>query len=162
MNGAQINNFLSLDPFTGSVYRGLAMQDSNFLPGVSQNRALYVLNTDKSRGEGEHWCAVYFENSIQEFWDPFGLPPEAYEFERLLSLRKGVKSKVCNGQQVQDFSNTTCGPHCLFFAFHRCRGYSMQAILKLYSQTNFTENDRMVDEFVTGFGSSYKLKKFFS
>lgn len=159
MNGHQIVNFLSLDPFTGPVFGGLAMQNSPELPFVQRNKVMYVLNTDILQGAGEHWCIVYFEGGKEEFFDPFGQSPNAYGFERLLNKRKQTKKCQHNTVCVQDLLGITCGAHCLFFGFQRCRGLTMREILALYDTSNPKGNDTMVAEFVLGFGRSFGVKQ---
>jgi hypothetical protein len=160
MNGAQITNFFALDPYTAPVFQGIVMKDFPSLPNIDRKKAMYVLNTDSSSGKGEHWCLVFFDGVSEEFFDPVGMPPSFHGFERLLDQRKGVKKRIYNATILQNIFGITCGAHCLFFGFHRCRGYSMNAILKLYEPANVAKNDKMVTDFVTNYGESYGLKKF--
>jgi hypothetical protein len=163
MNGAQIANFFSLDPCTGGIFKGLAMSDSPGLFDIEHDRAMYVLNTGTTAGKGVHWCLVYFDEHEGEFFDPIGLPPSSYGgFARLLRWR-GEMTELKNTQRcVQNPFGIACGAHCLFYGFHRCRGWSMAAILSLYDQNDLVKNDQMVVDFVTGFGKNYefKFKKF--
>ncbi len=158
MNGLQIVNFLSLDPFTGQIFGGLAMQDSPELPGLDRKKVMYVLNTDVLQGEGEHWCLVYFDEDREEFFDPFGNPPGLYGFDHLLRKRSQTKRRCHNKTCVQDLLGVSCGAHCLFFGFHRSRGKGMKDIVKMYHRTDLKANDAMVIDFVHDFGKSYQLK----
>jgi hypothetical protein len=158
MNGGQIMAFLALDPGTSAVFQGLVMRDYPRLPSTGQKPALYILNTDVYAGEGEHWCAAYFENNTCEFFDPFGLPPETYGLDRVLNT-KAVARRYYNSVRVQQLSSDTCGPHCLFYSFHRCRGYSLAEILKLYNNGgNVVKSDEKAEQFVLNFGKSYALQ----
>ena len=158
MNGAQIVNFFSLDGFTSQVFGGLAMRDSVELRNCERKRVMYVLNTDNSDGKGVHWCLVYFDNDLEEFFDPFGNGPEFYGFERLLSTRKRTRRRVYNSVQVQDLLGIACGAHCLFYGFHRARGYGYRDVMRYYDVGNLKKNDGMVIEFVSRFGSCFKTK----
>ena len=40
----------------------------------------------------------------------------------------------------------TCGQLCLFYAYYRCRGFSMKRILDLSSKSD--DNERIVTRFV--------------
>lgn len=159
MNGLQIVNFFSLDPCTGPVFGGLAMRNSPELPFVERNRGLYVLNTDVLQGDGEHWCLVFFEGAKEEFFDPFGRPPDVYGFEHLLTKRKQTKKRQYSSVCVQDLFGVTCGAHCLFFGFQRCRGFTMKEILQMYDVSNPKANDSMVANFVRDFGKSFGVKQ---
>lgn len=150
MNGLEISHILSLDPYTSKYFKGFGMSDTHRLSFRNVPTALYILNTDTSAGPGEHWCVVFFENQKGEFFDPFGEPPETYDFPNLLSSRS-VKNLEYNPIQVQSLTSTTCGHHCIFYALNRCRGSSMKEILKMYDLTNKAKNDDMVYNFVKKF-----------
>lgn len=155
MNGNQISHLLSMDRSTGGIFKGFAMRDSSTLPFPNQTPALYFLNTDVESGPGEHWCAVFFDcKKGQEFFDPFGMPPNMYGFDSLLSKRSTSVASY-NRMCVQDSTSKTCGHHCLFYAFHRCRGFLLKDILKYYSEQNLKGNDDLAVNFVVQFGKSY-------
>lgn len=153
MNGFDISYILSLDRYTSKCFKGFAMSDTYKLPFNNAKWALYIVNTDNSSGPGEHWCVLYFDKDYCEFFDPYGQPPETYGFENLIKRRR-CKYLVYNSHQVQNLTSTTCGHHCIFFALHRCRGYSMSDILNLYHSYNTQENDRMVKFFIKNLGLS--------
>ena len=145
-----------MDVFTAKCFKGLAMQDSNMLPLPHADPALYILNTGSEKSRGEHWCAVYFSGKTQEFFDPFGMPPVLYGFDKLLSTRQlppTVKrhSTIC----VQSVNSIVCGHHCIFYAFHKCRGFSLNEIQELYPQNDMKKNDEVALKFVLQFGSMY-------
>jgi len=149
MNGGTIANLLSSDPYTRRVFNGFWFPDLK--PIISKLPALIILNTDKSSGPGEHWCAAYFSPSTHcEFFDPLGEPPEntilGYSFiHHLSSFSKTIEF---NTEPVQDLEAKTCGPHCIFFAYHRARGIPMKEIILNYYTTNDKINDNIVSEFI--------------
>ena len=159
MNGEQIINFLSLDEHTGRAFQGLVMRDFPCLPSLKKKEALYILNTDVLAGDGIHWCAAYFTEQICEFFDPFGLPPEHYGLDTVLRS-KAVGRRYFNSVRVQNLTSDSCGPHCLFYSFHRCRGYTLPEIIKLYRNSGAKiESDKKAEQFVLSFGDSFKLHK---
>jgi hypothetical protein len=151
MNASVIEHILTSDDYTSQWYQGFSTPDLN-IPRPSKEDSgkphLYVLNTDTSDGPGEHWCvAVLFLNrDICEFFDPLGMPPNYYGFEKPI-LRHCSKIKF-NEYRVQSISSSTCGHHCLFFALNRARKISPEKILSKYSHFNFIQNDHMVYDFV--------------
>jgi hypothetical protein len=158
MNGHQLFTFLTMDPCTGPLLKGMAMSDSSSLKNIHHPRAMYVLNTDVEKGKGEHWCMLYFEDELCEFFDPFGMPTSAYQFENLLKLRTGIKKVIHNHMCVQNIQSKACGAHCLFYAFHRSRGVPLTRILAMYDKFDMTRNDEMVENFVLSFGEGYSIK----
>ena len=149
-------HFLSMDPCTATSFKGLAMQDSNSLSTPNADPALYILNTGSKTSRGEHWCVVYFSGNTREFFDPFGMPPALYGFEQLLSTKKPIpRVKRYNRVCLQSVNSIVCGHHCIFYAFHKCRGFSMNEILSLYPQNDVKKNDKVALQFVLQFGISY-------
>lgn len=156
MNGKQLAHLLSMDPATSMYYKGMAMKDSESLPFPHADPALYIVNTGRMTSQGEHWCAVLFQGNDEEFFDPFGMPSVIYGFENLFGTREmQVREKTYNGVCVQHPASAVCGHHCLFYAFHRCRGYGLEKILKMYDRNDLEKNDKMAMNFVVQFGSAY-------
>jgi len=146
MSADVIRKIFSSDQYISKWFCGFSTPD---LPLSKQMKkpSLYVLNTDKSTGPGEHWCIViFFENGLCEFFDSNGFSPNIYKFDKpFLKLAKHVEY---NNLRVQSITSSTCGHHCIFFAVHRSRGISMQDIMKKYAPFNLMENDKMVYDFV--------------
>lgn len=158
MNGYQIATFLTLDDKTSKCFQGFVMQDSMKLPLKSdKSSSLVILNTDTESGRGEHWCVIFLESNICnfEFFDPFGFTPSFYGVSHLFYEFDNniLYSKKC----VQSPFSNVCGAHCLFYAYNRCRGKSMEEILSIYDW-NLDKNDFMVSNFVRQFGKIYHIK----
>lgn len=145
------------------------MKDSSSLPGLREiygaarwniwkGPYLYILNTDVTRGEGEHWCAAVLDKlgGVFEFFDPYGFSPELHGFEHLLAplCTRGTYSTKC----VQGLLSSACGCHCLLYSWYKCRGYEMKSILNLYDHEVLEKNDDMAIKFVEQFGKRYKIK----
>jgi hypothetical protein len=157
MDGLQLMHLLSMDAYTTKYFGGLAMRDSEDLPNPKLTPALYVFNTGLTSSKGEHWCAAFFDNEKAEFFDPFGMSPMKYGFENLISKRRPLPTlHEYNPVCVQDPLSILCGHHCLFYAFHKCRGLSLSDILALYTPDDLTKNDDIALKFVLQFGSVYK------
>lgn len=147
MNGHVIHGILSRDPYTSGIYQGFSTPDLPIKPKTFP--ALFILNTDSSKGPGKHWCVAFFpDEKTCEFFDPLGFSPADYKFDKPLF-------NVCdvihfNGPRaiVQYPLSSTCGHHCLFYALNRARGLSSSDILSLYSEKNLRHNDFMVYKFV--------------
>lgn len=144
---------LKKDPNTKKWFRGFSTPDLD-LPSTTQLKKkkacteLFILNTDSYKGPGIHWCIAIFPSGKNycEFFDPLGKRPEEYNFQKPLFK----KCDVIRFQEfpVQSLESSTCGHHCLFFAFHRSRGLSMKSVIKKYSAVNLINNDKMVKLFI--------------
>lgn len=147
MNGHVIDSILGRDPHTSGIYQGFSTPDLPIKPKTFP--ALYILNTDSSKGPGKHWCVAFFPDKYTcEFFDPLGMSPADYKFHK--PIFDVCNSILFNGRQniVQHHLSSTCGHHCLFYALNRSRGLSASDILSLYSNTNLRRNDFMVYKFV--------------
>lgn len=156
MNGLQLSYFFTADAHTAKYFKGIVMRDTDMLPSRNSSApALYILNTDSEAGKGEHWCAAFYHGQQCEFFDPFGMPPEFYGFERILRTR-AARYRVHNNICVQSIASMNCGHHCLFFGFHRCRGFLLSKIINMYKSDDLAWNDKMVLNFVLDFGTWFK------
>ena len=108
----------------------------------------FIVNTDSSREEGSHWVAFYLQNEdCGEFFDSYGNSPTslAEEFEDF--LKNNVKNYSYNDKRLQGDFSTVCGQFCLFYLYHRCRGYDIREITRMFHK-DADINDVLVNEFV--------------
>lgn len=143
MNAWELEAALESDPFTTSVSRVCAMDE---LKSSGTNLKLYIVNSHPKHLPGEHWLAMYLPTgSPIEVFDSLGLDLHEYSpalkefvFSRNVSFE--INTRHLQGQG-------TCGQFCLFFAAHRCRGYSMESIINEFS-ADLSCNDILVKDFV--------------
>ena len=88
-------------------------------------------------------CILLLPNKEAEFFDSNGGGPRTQEIVDYLEGWDIVSSQ----KQVQSPISTTCGQHCIYFAFHRARGVPFKCIMDSYS-LDLAANDQMVCEFV--------------
>ena len=104
-----------------------------------------LCNQDKHTKPGSHWvCIFLLPNNRAEFFNSSGGAPTTQEIFDYLD----GWDVLCSQKQVQSRIATTCGQHCIYFAFHRARGVPFQHIIDSYS-TDMDSNDQMVCEFVS-------------
>jgi len=138
----EIEDLLESDAFT--VDQFLGVYSSEKLPVVYRLPSAFIWNTDDSSRRGEHWVAVYF-NSLGHacYFDPLGLPPLWQTWENYLRDNSNKGQWFYTTKTVQNPLSSTCGYHCILYVLYRCRGFSAQNVLKLYS-SNLDENDVFV------------------
>ena len=153
MNAWTIHNMLSQDRYTRQHFQGFSTPDVP-LPPFKKTPTLFILNIDNSGGPGIHWCAAFFNANECDFFDPLGNPPDTYNFQHAL-FEKCSKINF-NREAVQASNSSTCGHHCVFFAYHRSRNVSSSDIMKKYKTRNCVWNDHMVNSFIHNhFGYEY-------
>lgn len=140
MNSNEIANILSKNRFTKECFRGV--YSSNNI--ISQYLFPYclVVNTDKEGQPGTHWVAIYVNNNKEaEYFDSFGKPPND-EIAKFLNQFELVH---INKNKIQSNYDTSCGPHVIYYLIQKCRGNSLNTIIK---ELNSSFSDSLVKMFV--------------
>ncbi len=140
MDTAQLTRIMTCDEEIQKCSLGVFSADK-----IKQNRlGCMIINEDECNKPGSHWVAVFvLADNHCEYFDTYGRSRAVPRIEKFLS-----KYKVIQGnRQVQNAFSTTCGQHCIYFLFNRCRGVSFPSIVASYS-ANQQQNDDMVTSFV--------------
>lgn len=145
MNTQQINLVASIDPCLRREFVGVFASDKlpNDLP--QQPEVSIVCNTDPSWQAGRHWVAVHLAGETGEFFDSYGLPPTGV-FEDFMN--KQACQWVYSNKRLQGGFSTVCGQYCIFYLWHKCRGFSISDILGMFKDDYHT-NDMFVNQFVS-------------
>ena len=144
MNSLELEQFLLTDTFTTHYFGGVIPADSlkNITPGDGK---LYVVNTQPSSHPGLHWIVINNKsNTSIEFWDSLGQHPQKYG--KYFMQYFNELDYLYNTRRLQGWERT-CGHFCLFYAFYRCREYSMETIVNNFT-LDIACNDIVVLNFV--------------
>ena len=118
-----------------------------------RNQRLFIANTDDHTKPGTHWVAFYFTPGGRGiYYDSYGLPP--FNGDLLRFVDKNASAWTYNKKKLQDDNSKSCGHHCIFFAYHMVRGWSLAKFQSLFHSNNKI-NDAMVVDFVK---RHYKLR----
>jgi len=107
----------------------LGVYPANKLPTISYTPCCFILNTDPDNKPGRHWIFLYFSKEREmEYFDSYGKKPN----NNLIT--KYIPTIVWyNGDKVQHDQTNTCGAHCIYVSYFRCRGFTLNSIIKAYS-----------------------------
>ena len=141
MNTFQLKQYMQKDTFIKEIYGGVLPRDK--LPLCVKKPQIYIINTDPSDKPGTHWITIFLEEDYIEYFDSIGTPPET-EFENFLILNAPQYKYNC--KRIQNYGSDLCGQYCLLYSYFRCRGYSFEKILAMFSE-NLLLNDVKVDYF---------------
>ena len=127
MNGLQLWHALSMNASTRPSFDGVFASDT--LRTLQHQPKLIICNTDPSYKPGEHWLLFYVtDNGTVEMFDSLGKDITDYSQDIVhFTERFGQVSKVLT-QRVQPLNSALCGQYCLYFAYLRCKGLSMESI----------------------------------
>ena len=138
MNTDQIKRALERNPSTKKILDGVFAADQ--LPKtIATFPCGFVANTDPSTEPGTHWISFYFPSpeslvfTFPHLFDSYGHPPEHYGF-KLYAI------ETWNNRKLQSSWSQVCGQYCIFYLYHKSRGYSMSKIVNM-----FTNNTRLND-----------------
>ena len=129
MNGYQLWHALRHCPVTQNCFNGIFAPDT--LDNLKHQPSLLICNTDYSFEKGTHWLALFFDDrgNGAELFDSMGHPINYYarEIEDFVSLY----SPVCKNliERIQPPQTSLCGHYCLYYAYYRCLGHSMESIV---------------------------------
>ena len=124
----QLFKALTTNKTTRPFFDGIYAKD--LLENIESPPQLIICNTDVSFEKGEHWVAFFFQNEICEFYDSMNKPLNFYGPEFVDFVKKFSVKCITTKKRTQPVNSSLCGLYCLFFAFHKCAGKSLSAIVK--------------------------------
>ncbi len=144
----QLENYLSKDSVCKTQLVGVFAADEIEFD-ITRRPALLILNSDDSGKPGKHWCAIYVPQlGPPEFFDSAANLPQSYNitFQDFL-VQQGPEYKIITARLQQEQS-TTCGHFCLYYAWHRARGWTLEDIIDDMDLKKLANNDYKVVKFV--------------
>jgi hypothetical protein len=145
MNTNELHRAAMSDPLLAQYFGGVFASDR--LPKHAEHCA-YIVNLDNADKPGSHWVAIFFSPGKQsvDYFDPYGLLPPNVHIVRF--LKRNSMFKHFNENNYQSMCSTVCGQYCLYFLWHRVRGYPMQRIQQKFKLKEHALNDLRVVQFV--------------
>ena len=146
MRALTIHQRLLADPFTRRIFRAVLPRDKLPTHCSTSKTHLFVVNTDHSRGKGEHWICIYLQpNGVAEYFDSYGMPPQYPEIINF--LKRNSHRFIYNKRILQGALSQSCGYFCLYYCHKKARGFSLQSILNNFRQLSPLHNDQRVRAF---------------
>lgn len=147
MNNKEISRIVQSDPRARRIFRGVYPRDQ--LPPSTTPNSAYIINTDHSRGPGEHWVCVWFDSQGgAEYFDSFGLPPTLNAIQRFIS-DNSIKSLKYNQRLCQSLVSSACGLYIIYYVLMKSRGASLRRLQQPFQPYNLRGNDNKVRTLVS-------------
>ena len=128
MNTKQLWTALTCNEITNSYFDGVYSIDT--LVDIKEKPQLIICNTEPSDQEGEHWVLFFFAKDSVDFYDSLGRDITEYGPEFITFIKNYTDNfKQCLGR-TQPFKSSLCGHYCLYYAYAKCNGNSMEKIIK--------------------------------
>ncbi len=123
------------------------------LPQVVSYPSFFVCNRSMSWQLGSHWILLccMSPQSPTEMFDSraFGIYTYSNLLEKFL-VEKGNGSYKINQYEYQPENTYTCGWYALTFLDLRVQGIQFESIVRKFTTTNLSANDRFVTSYVLG------------
>ena len=133
-----IENLLLKDKFSRMNFIGVFPRDE--MPAITFYPSCFVVNTEPSYKEGEHWLALFFNKSRScYFFDSFGHDPSFFNMTNY--IKRFSSGLIYNREQIQGLFSETCGYYCVYFILLMSRGFSLESIISCFNLKNFELND---------------------
>lgn len=149
MDEIELTRILMANEVTSPYFCGVVAHDQlNLMP--TPKTGFFVCNTDDSEGPGKHWVVFAWtepKNPV-EFFDSLAKPPDLYHKDFVNFLINKGPNYTYSVKRIQAQGSIVCGEYCVFYAYHRCQGYSMLEILNYFSDKDLEANDEIVSRFV--------------
>ena len=108
--------------------------------------ASLIVNTDTSKGNGNHWLALVLDKNKCFYFDSFGLPVVEKYLLKYLEPHYNVVtySDVC----LQHIKSNKCGQFCILFVKHVKNKTTYDKFLSNFNHKNLKENDVIVEQWL--------------
>ena len=110
------------------------------LKEIKEKPELIICNTDPSDKPGKHWVLFFFNNTSVDFFDSLGRDITYYGNIFIDFVNKFVKDVKQCLIRTQPVNSSLCGQYCLYYAFAKCLGLSMDEIIN-----NMPNSENVVD-----------------
>ena len=138
MNTKQLWTALTLNPKTNFYFDGIFSIDT--LKEIKEKPDLIICNTDPSDQPGEHWVLFFFNENSVDFYDSLGRDITYYGSEFINFIKNYTSNFEQCLRRTQPLESDLCGYYCLYYAFAKCNGFSMEKIIdNMLSKDNVTE-----------------------
>lgn len=140
---------LELDQALANVSGFIGAFSFDELPTKPNGEFSVIINTDSSKGQGEHWLALVRKGSMYYFYDSYGRGP----FDVLFT--PGFRNKmaeyidghcVSNTKWIQQIVSNVCGHHSVYFV-REMKSSDFKKVLAVFTG-NLKRNDEYVLRYV--------------
>ena len=142
MYGWELQRALYEDPYAAGTLVGVYTAGEPW-PLPRTFPAAYLINTGEQHGPGEHWVAVFLENSERgEYFDSYGTPPLEPIYQRLRGW--GYPDVLYSTKMLQGPWSTACGLYAYYYIVSRSRGLPLGAVTRVFREYDFPYNEALI------------------
>ena len=139
LNSLQLWEALTQNTSTQPFFDGVYALDQ--LKHIKSKPKLVLSNTDPQYKAGKHWLLFFFneDGMTMDFFDSLGRNPEDYPHPIPEFIRKWSSEVYYMPNRVQPEGSALCGHYCLYYAYSKSLGESMEDILSHMPSSEWIE-----------------------
>lgn len=139
LNSLQLWEALKNNQMTRNFFDGVFPLDH--LNRIQTTPRLVIVNTDPESKPGKHWLLFFFnpDNSV-DFFDSVGKSPNLYPATITQFLKNWATNVKFITDRVQPVGSALCGHYCLYYAYSKCTGETMEQILSHIPSPEWVEH----------------------
>lgn len=140
--GWELEEALLNDPYASRTFIGVyTLHETWRLP--QRFPAAYLINTGTQNGPGEHWVAVFLEDTNHgEYFDSYGTAPLESIYQRLRNW--GYHDVRFSTKMIQGPWSRSCGLYAFYYIVSRSRGIPLGSVTSVFREYDFTYNEALI------------------
>ena len=129
LNTFQLTAALQKNPITKKCFDGVYPRD--ILNSIKKTPWMIVVNTDPSTKSGKYWILLYFDaQGHAKIFDSLGNDvASSHSSIKKFIQRYSTHYMHAVHDRIQPKDTALCGHYCLYYAYSRCEGMSVQKIV---------------------------------
>lgn len=127
MKAEQLYLALNESPVTQRFMDGVYTSD--MLETIVLKPRLIIANTQPSDDPGEHWLLFFFNGATVNFFDSMGRDLGSFNKDIVNFVQSFSENYIQNKMKIQSKYVKHCGALCLYVAYFRCLGFSLEDIV---------------------------------
>lgn len=141
MNNLELEHCLLTNKKTSKIFIGV--YPANKLLDINIKNGFYIANTSPDTSKGVHWVSFFINSNCVEVFDTSGILFLKNKYFRKF-LNKCNRKFIINKNMIQSPQSNVCGQYCVVFALYKACGKSLCTFLKLFSESDLNQNDKLV------------------
>lgn len=126
----------------------LGVYPCDLQPVVKKSTFSVIFNTDKSKGLGKHFVAIFANGNEIIYFDPFGEKVTNKDILKFLDDNVKNRKFYCNCTQVQADESNFCGYFCLSFLLSMYKHKSYSKFMKIFDLNHLLKNNKIVTNYL--------------
>lgn len=143
MNTIQLDECLRKNKFTKKIFQGVYAADKIPHRKIIKE-VFYVINTQNSFNQGEHWLGVYITPRIVELFDSGGRHFKQHYYISQLLKYHSHKKFLYNKKSIQGLDSDLCGEFVCLFGLAKSKKITTKKFTTFFNARNLNDNNYLV------------------